>query len=42
MDENTSFFITPGRDDNEILRKILKLERGTVFNINNLAVLTKQ
>ena len=26
----------------EILKKILKLERGTVFNINNLAALTKQ
>ena len=33
MDENASFFITPGRDDNgsRILKKILKLERGTVL-----------
>ena len=33
MDENASFFITPGRDDNGngMLKKILKLERGTVL-----------
>ena len=33
MDENASFFITPAPDDNEngILKKILKLERGTVL-----------
>ena len=33
MDENASFFITPGRDDNgnRNLKKILKLERGTVL-----------
>ena len=33
MDENASFFITPGRDDNGngILKKILKLEIGTVL-----------
>ena len=33
MDENASFFITPGCDDNGngILKKILKLERVTVL-----------